>query len=407
MLKQLKYFVFALALMSSTVFFSINALMGIQYVGTGQSNGYKYFCIVIFLLVSIYSFYDIKKIHYRIAILIPIVLSFFFFIEYPTAANSEQSELMIQSFSAFWAFSVSCILVGIDMGNTKDITRVFKWIDLLALLVIVACLKALPSMLLSRFVVFGGSNYQLYSYSAAFSSSILLYNILNDNQCRFVFLHAKIYSFITIFLIMGGVACIMASGGRGGFLLLMVNVTVLCFLRRKWIIRNSLWVIILIPLVLIVLSFINVAQINSIMENGSERITQTFFSSEGGSSVSRAGRGEVFDIAYKMIDDNPFGYGFFRAYAIAGIYPHNIFLEILLNGGYALLMAFICFIYYIGKKINKMIARNKVLTFVLILASYPIIMLLATSTYLWTGLFWFVISFVITWRLDASPITKR
>ena len=383
--------------MGSIFFFSINSLLGLEYEGAEQGSSFMYFTILVFAFVLFFTILDIKKIRYRICYCIPIVFSIFFLVESATIQNVEKAALMKQSFSVFWAFSVPCIMVGTNLANTKETEKVFKWIDLLAFFISIGCIMSLPRLYMDRIVSIGGGNYQQLSYSAAFMFSIFLYNILNRNNCRFSFINNIYYTIITVFLMIGCVFCILASGGRGGFLLLMVNVIILCYSRRKWILKHSFFIILCLPLLFFVLSLFDIPIISVILDRGSGRIENTFFSDDG-VSMSKSGREGVFEDALKYIDDNPWGYGFFRSYAIMENYPHNIFLEIILDGGYILLCLFILFLVRLYFNVLKMKKQNDNISFLLLLMSCPMVMLLATSTYLWNGLFWFGITYVFNYK---------
>ncbi len=387
--------------MLSSVFFSINSLLNVNYEGAEGGSSFLIYSVFVFFMVCFYTLQDFKLIKKRFCFIIPFFFTFVFFVEYSTSANNTQSELMQQSFIYFWAFTVPCILVGTNIGNTKDYNKVFMWIDVLALITSLGCVVALPRLLLSSVVSLGGGDYQLLSYVSAFSFSIFLYNILNDNISRFPLLRRRGYTLFTIFLMLGCVLCIFGSGGRGGFLLLSVDMVILFYSRRKWIV-NHLWgILLIIPLLLVFISFIDKTAIEMIWDNGAERIINTFFTGEGG--VSKTGREDVYASAFQLISDNPFGYGFFRAYAIAGNYPHNIFLEIILNGGFLLLLVSLVLLFRMTKKLKLMIRLDKRIAFIPILVSYPFVMLLFTTSYLWTGLFWVNIAFVASYKIDSHP----
>lgn len=399
MTHQLKFFFFSLALMGSLIFFSLNSIMNVEYEGAEQGSSYVYFSIFVFLVVFCFTILDIKLIKRRFFLFSPLILTFLFLIEYPTAQNAEQSELMNQSLKYFWAFTVPCLLVGADAANTGGTTKLFKWVDVWSFVIALGCVVALPRLLLSRIVQFGGGNYQLLSYASAFVASILLYNLLNDNRLRFSILKNKLVAVISVLLIAGCVLCIFGSGGRGGFLLLAVNSVILLYSRRKWILRHSFALILIVVLIVVFFSFFDSKAINVIYERGASRIIESFFSSDE-SFVSKSGREEVYAKAFNMIRANPFGYGFFRAYAIGGNYPHNIFLEIILDGGYLLLLFFLVIGARIIRKFNTLMKTDVDLKFVLLLFSYPLIMLQFTSTYLWTGIFWFCVAFVMSCRIN-------
>ena len=149
------------------------------------------------------------------------------------------------------------------------------------------------------------------------------------------------------------------------------------------------------------LVFSNVLIDNSLFENSIDRIV-SFISPAGGINwEATSQRNIVYLEAIAMIFKRPLiGYGFWgylnTAFGIKWGYPHNFFLEALLQGGiiyflFSLILLIIC-IY----KIKKIIAFNPNYEFLSILAIYPVINLMMSGTYVTNSLFWFVLTILLS-----------
>lgn len=404
MIKKLKYLFFSVALLSNIVFFTFCSLVGLEFEGSDSNSAYIYFCLFLFAIVSVFVLIDFKKCKNRKLFLIPFFFIFIYFIESSLFQYSwGQRILLQQSFKCFCAFSIPCIFIGINLANTKSIERIYPWVDVLAVFIALGCLVSLPRFLTSGLFQYGGSNYQQLSYNAAFAFSILLYNLLFNNRYRFRPLSNKLFSCLSFFLMLGCIICILSSGGRGGFVLLLVDILYVFYLKGKDSIKSIIYILITVLIIVFLLYFLDLGLVKDLVDFGYERIFNTFFSHEG-SAISRGGRDEVFNLALRYISENPFGYGFFRSYALMGNYPHNIILEILMDGGFLLLLLFICFIVKLIIKLKRIGKEENQLTLFMLLFFYPIVMLSFTGTYLWNGMFWFCVVYILSYRVFKRSI---
>lgn len=405
MKENIKYLVFSLALLSNIVFFSISSLVGFNFEGSEYNSIYSYFCAFLFVAVLLFVFLDFKKIAKKHLLFLPCVFLFLYFVESSFFEyNRNQQELMQQSIRCFIAFSVPCIFVAIDLASTKRVEKIFPWIDAIAFIISIGCLLTLPKLLISGTIEYGGSNYQQLSYNAAFGYSVLLYNALTGNEYRLDFLKNKIVSVISLLLIFSCIVCVLSSGGRGGFALMMLNTLYLLYCKRKSFISIKS-AISIISIIILIIYFVDFSVFKELIDFGFERIKDTFFSN-GGSAISKSGRDEVYDLALKYISENPLGYGFFRSYAVMGNYPHNFFLEILMDGGYLLLVLCFFFMIFLYKKSRKIIKNGFDITFLIIMSSYPIVMLQFTSTFMWVGLFWFIVIYILCYDIRSMNIHR-
>lgn len=400
MVENLKYLIFSLSLLVTNVFFSVYSLLGIEFGGSESNNLYVNLCILLFVLVFVYAIADMKKMRNKKIYFLPAFLCLIFLFEYSLFSyTNNQNTLLLQNFKCFIAFSVPGMMIGANVSNDKSIERLYPWIDAIAILISFGCLVTLPRFLVNGWVVqYGGSSYQQLSYNAAFAFSVLLYNSISKVKYRFPLLNYALFNYLSYLLMMGCIVCVIFSGGRGGFLLLVVSTALLLYLERKRHGKSFLFLEVIVLLVPIALYLADFGIINMLIDNGLGRISESFFTKDG-YSVSKAGRDEVFNLAFNLIEENPLGCGIFRSYALMGNYPHNIFVEILLEGGYTLFIIFICLIVRFARKIYCMASLYKEVKFLLVLFLYPAVMLCFSGTYLWFGLFWFVVTYIFSFKL--------
>ena len=112
----------------------------------------------------------------------------------------------------------------------------------------------------------------------------------------------------------------------------------------------------------------------------------------------KSNRDIVFELAQKNIEANLYtGYGIFHTIGAFG-YPHNIFLEILEGGGIFYFAFWIIILIISIKRAYFIIKIERNLLFLVPLFIYPSVNLLFSGSYLMTGMFWFVLVFVLIYK---------
>lgn len=77
---------------------------------------------------------------------------------------------------------------------------------------------------------FGGTNYQGLSYTASFGFGLLIYfAFLAPQKYHFKLFRTKVMKLFEIILSFGAIGAVLVSGGRGGFLLLLLNILAFTF----------------------------------------------------------------------------------------------------------------------------------------------------------------------------------
>lgn len=179
-----------------------------------------------------------------------------------------------------------------------------------------------------------GVNYQTISYYSAFACSLDMYLLAHLQKGTWL---RKVSFLCYIYLILD-LLCVLAAGGRGAVVLLVVvSLYYCCYkikdkLTRNKILRYSLIVI------LGVLIFRQLLTI-PMLEKGLTRVF-TFFSST--SNLLQDQRNIRYALAMDSFLESPFlGHGIGSVFMEIGFYSHNVFLDLLVEGGAILLVVFI------------------------------------------------------------------
>ena len=186
-----------------------------------------------------------------------------------------------------------------------------------------------------------GMNYQVISYLAAFSTVFAEYYILENANVEWTqFFKKRIGKIICLFILMVNVFTVFIAGGRGGLVLILLSTIYTMFVlinrdrtNKKAIIRNVA-IIFLLPFVLV--GIILMASNSSIKFSGIKRLLDIkFFFSDNGRSLLR-------NRAISIFNNKPmFGHGLGSDFFEIGTWSHNLFTDLLIEGGVCGLICFV------------------------------------------------------------------
>lgn len=400
--------VFIIILMQQ-IFFVITAIFGYAYLGSENSNSYTLFCAFMFILSFILYFKNSifeRKIRLNeiLILFMAVIILSLSGLEYILSQTVNSRYIMTVLY--FLCFSISSILAGLYCVEKNIMPKLVKYFDVYNIVAFIV----LSSIVMNNFTKnayfqsSGAFNYQSISYILGFTGGINFYLVFyGENYPRFKFTQSKVFFMLQILLFIGQFIACLLSGGRGGFILFVIYIvfTLLTIVRKNQIKKVPKLILIIL---LIIFSFFVLSNIfigNSLFENSIDRIV-SFISPAGGINwEATSQRNIVYLEAIAMIFKRPLiGYGFWgylnTAFGIKWGYPHNFFLEALLQGGiiyflFSLILLIIC-IY----KIKKIIAFNTNYEFLSILAIYPVINLMMSGTYVTNSLFWFVLTILLS-----------
>lgn len=393
-------------LCSSILYYCIMVFMGTSYAGAETSSSYLYSILACdLIIVYFYIQNNVLNSPSSKELCFVLILLFILF-DYYVISGSKR-DLLIKT---FLCYSLPSALCGLTMYKARLIEYLCKWSSIVMLVITaygLMSLTSIPNVLLNDMSIGGGAGSQALSYSVAFAFSINWCNILfgDERLFKFGFENYKFYRLFSIILIFAQIIIILISGGRGGFVLFLVSFLILLWLK----IRNNTSRInkVATTFILILLSGIVVVQflpdsIKDLVFSGAER-TFSYVSKSGIDMTQTSNRDDVYNDAIALFKQSPlFGYGFFYyvdEYKIG--YPHNLFLEWLLQGG--VIFCFICSIlmlkFLVKLKRIIMTGHNKI---ILIYALYPLVQLMFTGSYVGSGFLWFSVAYVYMYNQQTK-----
>jgi len=398
MLKKLKIIVYSNILLSQTLFFSLYAILGLTYQGRGESSAYTLYLVVSSFLAYFLFFQElIKRSTFKpvlIAIfLAPIILLLFVIL-------APQHDFVRTQTNLFFVLVMPAALVGYIVARSNKLDLINKAFVFGAYVVFFAVLRVLPRLIslpvIELMDVFGGGQYQAFSYFCAFSFLTFLRHFLNKNDLKLW--QSCGYLFMLLVLFSG----VILSGGRGG--LVVVFAGLVTFIIRKKGLLKFLKYLIFGLIVAYILIYLAIELNFSFSDRLSESFDRlfSFISSDGINMEGTSNRDDFYGIAIKNINESLiFGYGIFGLVGSLGeYYPHNIFLEILLQGGIVYLIVFLiimcCFFY----KLAILIKLKRADDIILIPTIYSVVLLLFSSSYLQEPFFWFSLSYVFSYPFN-------
>lgn len=392
---RLRYVIFVITIYISTLYFSYMALQGSNFSNEITTDSYITITLFFDALAIGLSFLFLGGRNDRkwVPIIIPLLLIPLYYFE---DGNTTWM------FNSFIAFSLPCSIIGASMGNEKSLKEFSKWLEVVMLFVTVAIAIALPYVLFNRTRDF---EYQTYSYYSGFAYSLNLFYLLNGKSYeRFKWFKFKLYDVLSAVLLVIQAACCLMAGGRGGFVLIVLSTLIFLLISKK--IKFGYAVVLGVSIFIVILLLPQ--ELLDSVSLGSQR---TFSFLQGGKvDLSAASdRDEVYNKAIGLIWERPIlGYGIFGYALYNKATPHNIFLEVMLQGGLIYSLFFWLFILFIAKKLRIMIKKDGSNKLLLAMGIWPFTELLFSSSYMMFGLFWFLIAYIFVYDFKRpSSLCKR
>ncbi len=404
----MKSFIFSITLFWSYLFFSICGLLGITYEGSSSSPIYTLGILVLAFISLVLVFTgDGLKLLFK-NVLFTLLIPCFMLVDFLIEQNHTSIDIT-RYFIFYIALCMPSAFIGTYIARKGGVNYICKWLDLLMIVISLALLLSLPQIILNSSFenMIGGMSYQQTSYLSALSFGINLCGILfGERYKRFSFMNnffVKLFCIILLFIQI--MTCIL-SGGRGGFVLLFLTALLLMFFKYK---ANRMLIVIPTVLIAVILSIslFQKSLLSDVFETRSER-TFNFVSESG---LETHSRGDVWKSASKFIDENGFfGAGIFSYYSefdkkYSQPYAHNLFLELLCQGGIVYCTFWVVLILLVMAKLPKVL-KNQDNMMLLPLALFPIVYLMFTGSYLEQHFFWFVMAFVFNYKFEKTQMSS-
>lgn len=418
----MKSLIFTTTIIFSLFFFVIMSVVGYNYMGADDSPIYMYACVglnfisIFFFLKDLFlrKFIVTKELIFIIGGQFLLLLSFF--LENPIDEFARKQPL------AIFALAMPTCYIAYDVAKTNSWKDMTKWLDILAILITFGVIINIPTIIISKGYgdIQGGQealniNYQSAAYYSAFAYSITLTLLLFGDVVhnRFKIFKTKIFNIFSVALLVAQAALCLMSGGRGGAVLLFLSTVVFLIIAkpsklRKLFLQISIATIcIIVPATLIFPSFGE--GILDVIVKSSER-TFSYLSSDGIDMSQTSNRDLEYNAALTTIAKSPIiGHGFFRYIDVKNysIYPHNFFLEILLQGGTILLIIVLIILFSLYRKYIKMVKYDQTNILLVPLICYPATLLMFSGSYLDTSLFWFGTMYIYCYKMRSNKKVKR
>lgn len=398
-MQKVNLFILSLSLVFNQVFFALLSLAGLEYTGSEDSSIFTICVIAINAYtigyVCLNELFKPKNTAFsKTVYLLPIILALLFFLEFNSLLDPAG-----KIFRASMAFIVGPIFATHYVMRNNLLPQVLKNFDIIMILCTLGLVLNIPTMVNSYGFthIAGGGGHQQISYSSALCFGINLCGLLNaDYVERYSIFKTKIARYISILLLFIQVVVVAISGGRGGLVLLSFEAFLVLFLYTK----ISFKTLITYSLVGAIAFFLfSALSDNNFFSGFSDSIERTFSFISGDGISAGEERNSVYDTVMKQVENSPIiGYGFWNAYNIIAplgiIYSHNIFLDVLLQGGIVFLFIFCVFYFRLCKRTVSIVKTHPDLSYLIPLFSYPFVELIISTNYLQESLFWFWIIIV-------------
>lgn len=395
-----------LGIFSVNIFFTVSSLIGYEYTGIEDSKIYVIYLLLIAIangilflkgiLIKKYSF----SINEFVVVLLPMFVTFLFLIRW--LLNGNVNSLALTYYLYFCLWIVPVIFAAIIIKKENLYSDLVRYLEVVMLIFTISMLKetVIPFFNGNSFVGVGGSTYQVASYISAFAFGLNMYFLLyGSNHKRFKFTKMKTYRIICILLLFIQLFGVFYTGGRGGFVLILAYILYFTLsymaINKRLNAISTIKIIFVIAFSLVALSIVLPKLLQNPRFAWAFNRTIKFINNDGINWDASLMRTSTYKYVIDLIFKKPvLGYGLYGFWDYSG-YPHNIVLELLLNGGILFLtIASILFINLFFKQI-KLIKSNPQYRLISIIGIYPAVMLMFSGSYMINSQFWFVIIYII------------
>lgn len=415
-----KAFVYIVEPNKIMLFSIVSSFVGYSYLGREESSTYVYIMAGMFLLSFMFYVRELIKhptvsrnaFCFTAIWIIWLTANLVLFV-----TNNGWDYSFTKYFVFFFVFSLNSLLWGMMFGREYAINlpMMIKYFEPLTLSVAVFSVLyvLLPSS--SLLPTIRGAAYQSNSYYAAFAFGLILFYLISGNRHdRFKVFTLPIFKVLyVIFLVLLPLA-VISTGGRGGFVLVLVYGIIAIYylffsdhsVNPKKIIMTFGALLGFVMLIVILVSAVSGS--SNLRNSFSLTISYLDFSTGRIDMTATSNRDIVYSQALGLIKQKPLmGHGIFNSMpklTTTYSYPHQIFLEFLLQGGvvYASIASVVLLYSFI--KLRRLERKDRSSFFMLFLYVYPFTMLMFSGTYLTTSLFWFCISAILTARYNNEDV---
>lgn len=401
--KDFRFFIYSVTLLSQPFYWSLSSLMG-QDLSIHDSAGgvFVAYNVILFALTVLFSFKDLKIRRFnqgnRFLLGVIVIYVICYFIE-SLISDATNTEWFSKSFLFFILFGVSGALIGVIFSQ-NGVSHFYKHIDFLTFFIGIGYIRSIPMMIVAGEMLGG---YQDIAYYSALSFGFLLYGLITNRSDRCFVFKYKIVRYLSIVLCFLLVVCVLSSGGRGGIVLLVLEILYCGFtlLKGRKLTSSILIISVLFASILISSNYIKNSSVSGIVDIGMER-GLSYFDSGKIDVTETSNRDLIYKEYVNRIKNNPIvGEGIFT---VLGKYewPHNFFLELLVTGGLFLFIFWLCILVRCYKNYKRTVKFDKSIQYLVPLILYISLFLFFSSSYIEARIFWFIISLFLSVRYNYS-----
>lgn len=404
---EIRNIINTLVLNGPVFFFCIAALLGIRF-GSEEEGGagisYKLYMSILLLMGTLLFLRDfLNRRVFTIREVLPLVILFIYMVD--GYIQGYETNLV---YLKMVCFSLPATCVALNMKDHRELGGVIKWLDLFLPVFSASFVIMVYHIYLSRLE--GEGTYdQNASYMIAFCFLIALFTLrYNDQYPKFSFLDKKWYRIFKMCLFPYFIIMAFFAGGRGAFVAmlfgLLLNVDLLKKINPQMMKKIVLGFIGGVVLLILILSWFDKnGEIAEFFLLSAQRITALVDFQNMDASSATSGRDELYADAIRFFSESPvYGYGLFAYLKKIEMFPHNIFLEIMLQGGLIFLTVFVFIMMMAYGKYQKMLQADKSQILLMPFFIYSFTELLFSSSYIFVPLFWFVLTYIYSFSFEQE-----
>ncbi|MCQ2217092.1 MAG: O-antigen ligase family protein [Paludibacteraceae bacterium] len=393
------------ALFWNPIFFSTCSILGLNFYteGGGHVPVFMYSYMVVDLIV-LYNYVKmlltkgITKGDMRVYLIVLL-----FILLYSIKPSECPDGVLL--YKVFIAESVPAMLVVSLVLRNNLFQSFIKCLDVLNVIISLGLLMNFPRYLNGN-IEFAGGTYQGLSYYAAFSFSINLFYLLWGKEMpRFRLFETKAYYLVSLFLLVVQVVSCFIGGGRGATILMLAAVLLFLFFAYKKSNRFILYsMLVIVAIVVVGIQFLS-TEYTAIMMQGYDRAF-AYIDQDGSLDMSNTSNRDVIYLkASNAILRQPIiGYGLFAYTDEISAYPHNIILDVLMQGGIIYGIVFFSIMYLIFSRLYKDSIFDSRIFSLWLLVLYTFVNLFFSGSYIGNPLFWFLLGMFVLFNRQRMSL---
>lgn len=374
------------------LFFMLQVVFGLDEGGAGL----KLFSSAIFGVVLIIYLASIgrkkRAVSYTPVIFVIIILFLFIL----TGVNFSNTGFYRSYLLSFGVRCVPAALVGSMVADDRNaFDKMLKWIQPFMLFftlgVLLTVINASDATNIKEKYSVASMNYQTLSYCAAFAFNINLYVLsMWKVNPKFKFFSSNLWRGIDFFLLPLQLYCMLSAGGRGAIANVIVCMLLIVFIKGnlRFKIRH---IILILSLIIAAIVVIDILSKNGNI--GASRLKDFFGNSnnlfENDRSILRKRAIQVF------FNSNFAGRGIGSVFFTMDFYSHNIFTDILAEGGVVGIIIVIIILKKILSNLKKIYYQDRTRLFVYVIFFSSFAMLMFSGYYLADGGLWFAATYIL------------